>query len=380
MEHNGDTGESREDEVRDARPMAPRDQPRKRRRRETVAVSSDLYSQVQQLEHLLIGAADLRALLEILLQGVPKHFSLPASELWLFDPGQVVARLLDDSGRNSPMLRFLHDVFELAQLYGPEPEVTLIDATDSRMFEVLKAEDGIGYALLMPLRNDGELIGSLHWGLRDDELVRREADADMIAHLGSIISLCFQSAVNRQRLSRLNLIDPLTEIANRRGFEIDIAREIDRARRERRPLSLALLEIDEYADLHQYHGSTTSEYVVRKVAERIASTLRSTDRLGRLTDARLAVLLPGSGAVLAEEVAQRMRADVEDFQIDDGRGAVMHTTLSAGLATWEPQRYPARDMPQLARQLESAAGNGLRNALTRGGNTVGIARLGALIV
>ena len=202
----------------------------------------------------------------------------------------------------------------------------------------------------------------------------------MFAHLGSIISLCFQSAVHGQRLARFNLMDPLTEIGNRRGFEIDIAREIDRARREQRPLSLLLLDIDQYADLLRFHGTTTSEYVVRKLAQRIASIQRSTDHLARISEAGMAVLLPASGAALAEDIADRMRLDVEDFQVDDGRGAVMHATLSIGVATWDPARYPARDLPRLAQQLESAAAAALRRARERSGNTVVVARLGPLLI
>ncbi len=359
--------------------VTPADAPG-RRPSETFTVNRHLYRQIQQLEHMLISAADLQALLDILLRGLPRHFSLAASELWLFDPGQVVARLLDDSSRTWSNLQLLQETFDLDQLYDLDPDVTLIDATDPRMFEVLKVEEGIAYALLMPLLNEGQLIGSLHWGLTNDVLVTGDANGDMIAHLGSIISLCFQNAVNGQRLSRFNLIDPLTEVANRRGFDADMSREIDRARREQRPISLLLLEIDQYDDLHRYHGATTSEYVVRKLAERIASTLRSTDRLARISDAGLAVLLPGSGAVLADEVAQRMRSDVEDFQVDNGRGAVMHATLSVGAATWEPVRYPARDMQRLATQLEAAADKGLQTALQDHGNAVVTSRLGALII
>jgi diguanylate cyclase (GGDEF)-like protein len=316
----------------------------------------------------------------VLLNSLPRHFALPACELWLYDPGEVVTRLLDDSSQAWPDLKLMQDAFELDELYESDPQLTVIDATDSRMFEVLKAEEDIAYALLMPLFDEGKLIGSLHWGLEHDASMQGDANNDMVAHLGSIISLCFQNAVNRQRLSRFNLIDPLTEIGNRRGFEIDISREIDRARREQRPLSLLLLEIDQYADLQRYHGTTTCEYVVRKLAERIASNLRSTDWLARFGEARMAALLPGSGAVLAEEIAERMRRDVEDFHIDDGRGAVMYATLSGGVATWEPVRYPARDMHRLARQLETAAEGALRRALRGSGNAVAVARLGPLII
>ena len=75
-----------------------------------------------------------------------------------------------------------------------------------------------------------------------------------------------------------------------------------------------------------------------------------------------------------------MRRDVEDFSIDDGRGAVLQVCLSIGAVTWEPQQYPAVDMPRLARQMEAAAQSGLETAKSRGGNCVAQARLSTMMV
>ena len=82
----------------------------------------------------------------------------------------------------------------------------------------------------------------------------------------------------------------------------------------------------------------------------------------------------------AQDIAQRMRRDIEEFAIDDGCGAVLQVTVSIGLVTWEPQAYPAVDMPRLARQMENAAGKALQMAQSRGGNQVAQSRLSTLMV
>ena len=120
--------------------------------------------------------------------------------------------------------------------------------------------------------------------------------------------------------------------------------------------------------------------MVRKVAERLASDLRQTDFLARLARPKFAILLPNSGEVVAREVAQRMLRDIEDFPIDDGRGAVLQVCLSIGMATWEPKQYPAVDMPRLAKQMESVGNTGLESARSRGGNCVAQARLSTMMV
>jgi len=224
------------------------------------------------------------------------------------------------------------------------------------------------------------MIGSLHLGLQDGTLILGEAEEDLVAHLATVISCCFKTSVSRQQVSQLTLLDPLTQISNLRGFEKDIAREIARARRADQPVSVLMMEIDEFDQLYEHYGKRRGMFVVKKVAERISSDLRATDMMARLSRARLAVLVPGSGEVLAQDIAERMRGDIDDFAMDDGRGAVLQVTLSIGLVTWEPQQYPAVDMPQLARQMESVAGKALATAQSRGGNQVAQSRLSTLIL
>jgi diguanylate cyclase (GGDEF)-like protein len=216
--------------------------------------------------------------------------------------------------------------------------------------------------------------------MRDASLVEGEGEQDLVAHLASIISASMKSAISRQQVSRLTLLDPLTEISNLRGFEKDIAREIARARRADKPVSVVIMEIDEYDDLYEHYGRRRGQFVLKKVAERISSDLRATDMMARLSRARLAVLIPGSGEVLARDIAERMREDIDEFAIDDGRGAVLQVTISLGLVTWEPQQYPAVDMPHLAKQMETVAVKALNDARSRGGNVVASSRLSTLIV
>ena len=371
---------SQDEEIQGAPPVVSRAELRERRLTETVSVNRYLYLQTQQLEHMLLEAPDLQSLLEILLVSMPRHFSFRASELWLYDPEDVLLNLIVGGQRYGHYLQLHHDAFPMQELYDLEPDIVVIDATDSRMFEVLKSEHGIDYALLMPLTDAGRMIGSLHLGLQEDSMAMGEAEETLVAHLASIISSCFKTAVRAQQISQLTMLDPLTQISNMRGFEKDIAREISRARRADQPVTVLLMEIDEYDDLYDHYGQRRGEFVVKKVAERISSDLRATDMMARLSRPKFAVLVPGSGEMLGQDIAERMRKDIEDFAIDDGRGAVLQVCISVGLVTWEPKNYPAVDMPQLARQMESVASKALEIAQSKGGNRVAQSRLSTLIL
>ena len=362
--------------IQGAPPAVSRTELRERRLAETVTLNRFLYLQTQQLEQMLLQAADLQALIEILLVSMPRHFSFRVSELWLYDPENMLAELIVGGQRYGHSLQLHEDVFTMQELYDLDPDVELLDATDSRMFEVLKYEQGIEYALLMPLTDGGRLIGSLHLGLQDDHLVKGEHEEQLIAHLGAIISSCFRNAVSTQQVSRLTMLDPLTQISNPRGFEKDIAREIARAARGEHALTILIIEIDQFEDLHMHYGERSGQYVVKKVAERISSDLRSTDMMARLSLSRFALLIPDSSDTLGQEIAGRMRDDIEAFAVDDGRGAVLQVTISVGIVTWEPHRSGAVDMPQLARQMENAAGQALAISQMQGGNRVTLSRLG----
>jgi diguanylate cyclase (GGDEF)-like protein len=373
-------GGGHEEEIQGAPPVVSRAELTESRLTETLTINRYLYQQTHQLELMLLEAQDLPALFEIMLVSMPRHFSFRTSELWLYDPEDVMSSMLDGAERYGQSLQVLNDVFPIQELYELEPDIALIDATDSRMFEILKSESGVEYALLLPLMDSGRLIGSLHLGLQDDSLVLGEQEEHLLAHLSTIMSACFKAAVRRQQASQLILLDGLTRISNPRGFGRDIAREIARARRSTKPITALLIEIDDFADLHQHYGSRRGQFVIRKVAERLSSNLRATDFLARLGESKFAVLIPGSGEMVCEEVAERMRGDIENFLIDDGRGAVLQVCISIGLVTWEPQQFPAVDMPQLARQMQTVGTKALEDAKARGGNVVAHARLSTLVL
>jgi len=380
MADDSSPGGGQEEEIQGAPPVVSRAELKKTRLSETLTLNRYLYQQTQQMELMLLEAPDLLALFEILLVSLPRHFGFRVSELWLYDPEDSLAGTLAGAERYGQSLQLLNDVFPMQELYELEPDVALIDATDSRMFQVLKSEHGIDYALLMPLLDSSRMIGSLHMGLQDDSLQLAEAEEHLLAHLATIISCCFRAAVSRQQVSQLTLLDPLTQISNLRGFGRDIAREIARARRAAKPVTVLLFEIDEFEDLYRNYGERRGQFVIRKVAERLSSNLRATDLLARLGMPKFAVILPGSGEMVGQEIAERMRKDIENFSIDDGRGAVLQVCVSVGLATWEPQQFPAVDMPQLARQLEAVGNKALDDARSRGGNCVAQSRLSTMVL
>ncbi len=157
------------------------------------------------------------------------------------------------------------------------------------------------------------------------------AEEVQVAQLATIICACLNSAVSREQSTALTLLDPLTLIGNELGFGKNIAREISRASRAHKPLTLLLIEVDDVNDLYGHYGERSGQFVIKKVAERLFSNLRATDITARLGRSRFAVLLPVSGEMVRLNISERMRNDIGSFTICGGRVAVLKVYYSCCL-------------------------------------------------
>ena len=105
MSRDDESGGEWAEEIQGAPPAQSRSEMRERRLAETVTVNRYLFQQIQQLEHMLLSAPDLESLLEILLVSLPRHFSFPVSELWLYDPEELLKGLIVNRHRYGRNLR-----------------------------------------------------------------------------------------------------------------------------------------------------------------------------------------------------------------------------------------------------------------------------------
>jgi diguanylate cyclase (GGDEF)-like protein len=122
--------------------------------------------------------------------------------------------------------------------------------------------------------------------------------------------------------------DPVTAIANRRGFDEGFAREIDRSRRTGRPLSLVICDLDRFKQVNDAMGHEEGDIALRRAASAIAGAVRAGDSVARLGGEEFAVILPDTDREPARHVAERMRLAVRgEFDTYDVR-----LTASCGIA------------------------------------------------
>ncbi|MEV4759026.1 diguanylate cyclase [Micromonospora sp. NPDC049559] len=186
-------------------------------------------------------------------------------------------------------------------------------------------------------------------------------------------------AVNNVRMheeaQRLSLTDPLTGLWNYRYLKESIRREVERASRFGRMLSVLALDLDRFKDVNDTYGHAAGDAVLAEFARRVRGALREVDLAFRQGGEEFVVLLPETDARGAATVAERLGAAVRDapIMIDPHPGgataaapAPVRVTVSIGIAV-----YP--DHAATGQRVLDAADDALYAAKAAGRDTYRLA-------
>jgi diguanylate cyclase (GGDEF)-like protein len=126
--------------------------------------------------------------------------------------------------------------------------------------------------------------------------------------------------------------DFLTSLPNRKAFDEQIRLEEERARRYGRPLSLLMVDVDNFKAVNDSLGHEWGDNVLRLVAHTLATTLRQTDFAARYGGEEFAVILPETEVPDALRIADRIRLAIKESPIVTPRGSLL-VTVSVGASS-----------------------------------------------
>jgi diguanylate cyclase (GGDEF)-like protein len=129
--------------------------------------------------------------------------------------------------------------------------------------------------------------------------------------------------------------DPLTGLNNRRYLEQRIRTEYAFAKRHQRPLSMLVLDIDNFKHVNDTWGHIAGDAVLRAVGACLTSTLRAEDVAARFGGEEFVLLLRDEDAARTQIAAERIRAQIEHMRVP-WEGRSISVTVSIGLATFTP--------------------------------------------
>jgi diguanylate cyclase (GGDEF)-like protein len=131
--------------------------------------------------------------------------------------------------------------------------------------------------------------------------------------------------------------DALTGLANRRAFELAVAREVDRVARSGESALLLTLDIDHFKRVNDTWGHAAGDQVIKAVAQALLDSVRPMDLVARVGGEEFAIILPNCAVTFGQTVAERIRQRVQGMPIAlsamPGQAAsapALHVTISVG--------------------------------------------------
>jgi diguanylate cyclase (GGDEF)-like protein len=134
-------------------------------------------------------------------------------------------------------------------------------------------------------------------------------------------------------LEQLATRDGLTGLANRRCFDETLHAEWARALRQRQPLSLLMVDVDNFKAFNDANGHLGGDECLKRIATAVASEMRANDLVARYGGEEFAVILPNQSLKGAASVAERIRTRVEQLQVPNRLAPAQRVTVSIGAAT-----------------------------------------------
>jgi diguanylate cyclase (GGDEF)-like protein len=161
------------------------------------------------------------------------------------------------------------------------------------------------------------------------------------------------------------LVDALTGLRNRNGMLLDLREEQQRALRDRRSCTLAMMDIDHFKAINDGHGHLGGDAVLRAVARLVSRRLRPYDRIYRFGGEEFLLCLPDTEPVGAAAIMDRVREEIAREYLPAG-AAHLHVTVSFGVAPLELHRPVKESIARADTALYLAKAQGRNRVVAAG--------------
>lgn len=164
-------------------------------------------------------------------------------------------------------------------------------------------------------------------------------------------------------LERLTLIEPLTELLNRRGLQQALSREIQSLARGTGHAALLVVDLDDFKTINETLGHAAGDVVLKEIGRRLRASVRAVDSVGRLGGDEFMLILPETSAAEVGSVAERIRLGISTAIIQHSHGTV-HVTTSIAAMLLTPDMPALDEVLSRAHLLMSRAKNHGKNCVT----------------
>ena len=195
---------------------------------------------------------------------------------------------------------------KITEFHRDDPDLPAAEAAEMDLWREQSTLDA-------PLEFGGEVLGVL--GIVETEYCRRftEAERRLFSQLAVLAAIAIHNADVFSLLERLAITDGLTELYNHRYFYERLAQEVARANRYGLPLSLLVIDVDDFKRYNDRFGHRVGDAVLHDLAALLkAQTRQQVDLAARYGGEEFAVILPSTGSEGAAVVGERLRSTIAE--------------------------------------------------------------------
>ena len=313
------------------------------------------------------AGSDMDGVLETIVRSLGRLFPIDGAALGLLEDDVVLVREILRRGeavRREPESLPADGSHLLGWVITNERPLWRNDVASELRFQESLAEGGMRSDMTIPLRARRRVTGAFRVACRRRHAFEPE-DFETLKRCSDLTAV----AIETQRLllatQRLSEVDGLTAVYNHRYFLELLTQEVERARRTRRPVSLLMMDLDDFKKINDRHGHPAGDRTLHHVAQLIAKVLRRSDVVARYGGEEFVAILPDAGLEAAMAVAEKVRAEVERSPLSlPGLPGPLHVRISLGVASLPEDAATEAD-------LVEAADRGLYHAKRTGKNRVG---------
>jgi len=227
-----------------------------------------------------------------------------------------------------------------------------------------------GSLIVVPLHYRQQVLGTLTAINDITERDYTQADVDLLETIANHAAVAIKNAQLFEEVQHLAKTDDLTGINNRRQLFTLGNRELNAAKRYQHPFTVIMLDIDNFKEVNDTYGHAIGDEALKSLAKLCQINIRKIDILGRYGGEEFVILLPNTNLLQGYEIANRLRAQVEETTISTDAGDIK-ITISLGIAQMDSNSSTLAALIDLADTALYQAKNMGRNRVEINGNLIG---------
>lgn len=269
-------------------------------------------------------------------------------DVYMLDPAKGQMYSIDQYGDKHYVAIEEGSAMELAARFG---QSTIINDFTNESIGDNKSLNGIHNVAVIPVESDkGELYGVVVAKNKPTDFTKDDIAEFSLEDgtIGSAFRMGFETKMLRQQA----FTDKLTTLYNRAGIEDYLKHDVLPDIQDDKPVSVIMIDIDDFKRFNDVYGHDTGDEVLRKVADTLRANIRPTDEVARWGGEEI-VVISKSDEKDTYLLAERLRKAIAETQIEVEDNKFINISISLGVAQLDPREYLTATQDNILNRFEN---------------------------